>query len=56
MKGEIPEKGAMSLEFLVAVTLVHLGVAAILSFKKIHAHQQEHDAEVHKHSPILNLW
>jgi ABC-type nickel/cobalt efflux system permease component RcnA len=49
MKGEIPEKWAMSLEFLVGIMLVYLGTTTILSFKNIHVHQHEHDEEKHKH-------
>ncbi len=48
MKGEIPEKYAMSLEFLVGIMLVYLGVTTILSFKNIHTHKQEHDGGIHK--------
>ncbi|MFJ5763671.1 sulfite exporter TauE/SafE family protein [Neobacillus sp. NPDC093182] len=47
MKGEIPEKWAMSLEFLVGIMLVYLGVT-ILSFKNIHVHNDNHDGEEHK--------
>ncbi|MEH7307284.1 urease accessory protein UreH domain-containing protein [Neobacillus drentensis] len=49
MKGEIPEKWAMSLEFLVGIMLVYLGASTLLSFKNIHVHQHEHDGENHKH-------
>jgi ABC-type nickel/cobalt efflux system permease component RcnA len=49
MKGEMPEKWAMSLEFLVGIMLVYLGVTSILSFKNIHTHEHEHDGELHKH-------
>ena len=49
MKGEIPEKWAMSLEFLVGIMLVYLGVKTILSFKNIHVHRHEHDGDDHKH-------
>ena len=49
MKGEIPEEWAMSLEFLVGIMLVYLGVTTILSLKNIHIHQHEHDGEEHKH-------
>src|SRR3954471_20798996 len=38
MKGEIPEKWAMTLEFLVGVMLVYLGIKTIMSFKNIHIH------------------
>ena len=43
MKGEIPDKWAMSLEFLVGIMLVYLGVTTILSLKNIHTHEHEHD-------------
>lgn len=49
MKGEIPEKWAMSLEFLVGIMLVYLGITTILSFKNIHLHKHKHDGELHKH-------
>jgi sulfite exporter TauE/SafE len=43
MKGEIPEKWAMSLEFLVGIMLVYLGITTITSIKKIHVHHKEQD-------------
>ncbi|ULT56596.1 sulfite exporter TauE/SafE family protein [Neobacillus drentensis] len=49
MKGEIPEKWAMSLEFLVGIMLVYLGLTTIRSFKDIHVHQHGHDGDHHKH-------
>ncbi|WP_342042711.1 HoxN/HupN/NixA family nickel/cobalt transporter [Bacillus sp. OTU2372] len=49
MKGEIPEKWAMSLEFLVGIMLVYLGLTTLLSLKNIHLHQHEHDGDEHKH-------
>lgn len=49
MKGEIPEKWAMSLEFLVGIMLVYLGVTTVFSLKNIHVHQHEYDGEEHKH-------
>jgi sulfite exporter TauE/SafE len=45
MKGQIPEKWAMSLEFLVGIMLVYLGISTITSLKKIHVHQHEHESE-----------
>lgn len=45
MKGQIPEKWAMSLEFLVGIMLVYLGISTITSLKKIHVHQHEQDSE-----------
>jgi ABC-type nickel/cobalt efflux system permease component RcnA len=49
MKGEIPETLAMSLEFLVGIMLVYLGVTTILSLRNVHVHEHEHDGEEHKH-------
>ncbi|ENQ3106259.1 sulfite exporter TauE/SafE family protein [Bacillus cereus] len=49
MKGEIPEKWAMSLEFLVGIMLVYLGVTTVFSLNNLHVHQHEHDGEEHKH-------
>jgi sulfite exporter TauE/SafE len=49
MKGEIPEKWAMSLEFLVGIMLVYLGIKTMLSFKNIHVHKHAHDGDEHKH-------
>jgi sulfite exporter TauE/SafE len=39
----------MSLEFLVGIMLVYLGVTTILSFKNLHMHKHELDGELHKH-------
>jgi ABC-type nickel/cobalt efflux system permease component RcnA len=49
LKGEIPEKWAMSLEFLVGIMLVYLGIKTIFSFKNIHIHHHQHDGDDHKH-------
>ncbi|MEH6947626.1 urease accessory protein UreH [Bacillus sp. JJ634] len=49
MKGDLPEKWAMSLEFLVGIMLVYLGVKTILAFKNLHVHQHEHDGDKHLH-------
>lgn len=49
MKGEIPEKWAMSLEFLVGIMLVYLGITTILSFKNIHVHKHEQNGALHNH-------
>jgi ABC-type nickel/cobalt efflux system permease component RcnA len=49
MKDKIPEKWAMSLEFLVGIMLVYLGITTLRSFKNIHVHKSEHDGEKHKH-------
>ncbi|MEC1239087.1 sulfite exporter TauE/SafE family protein, partial [Bacillus paralicheniformis] len=42
MKGQISEKWSMSLEFLVGIMLVYLGVKTILSFKNSHVHTHQH--------------
>ncbi|GBF10568.1 sulfite exporter TauE/SafE family protein [Tepidibacillus sp. HK-1] len=51
IKGEIPVTWAMSLEFLVGIMLVVLGVSTILTFKKnkIHVHHHEHNGIAHIH-------
>jgi ABC-type nickel/cobalt efflux system permease component RcnA len=49
MKDKIPEKWAMSLEFLVGIMLVYLGITTLRSFKNKHVHKTEHDGEEHKH-------
>lgn len=49
MKGEIPEKWAMSLEFLVGIMLVYLGITTILSFKNIHIHKHEQNENPQQH-------
>lgn len=46
IKGEIPDIWAMSLEFLVGIMLVYLGITSIFS---TNIHKQEHNGEVHKH-------
>lgn len=45
MKDEIPQEWAMSLEFLVGIMLVYLGVTTILSFKNIHIHEHKYRHE-----------
>lgn len=47
LKGEITIKWAMSLEFIVGIMLVYLGVTSILSLKKI-------KPTIHKHYEIAN--
>ncbi|MFS0635409.1 urease accessory protein UreH [Mesobacillus foraminis] len=42
LKGEIPEKWAMSLEFLVGIMLVYFGVSAFLSLNNRHQGSQSH--------------
>lgn len=44
VKGQIPTSVALSLEFVVGIMLVYLGVSSILALKKekIHAHIHEH--------------
>lgn len=49
LKGQIPDKWAMSLEFLVGIMLVFLGIKTIISFKNIHIHHHQHDGDDHKH-------
>jgi ABC-type nickel/cobalt efflux system permease component RcnA len=51
VKNGIPEKVAMSLEFLVGVMLVYLGITSLLPYgqKNIHVHEHEHDGVAHKH-------
>ncbi|MFN2747250.1 MULTISPECIES: urease accessory protein UreH domain-containing protein [Bacillus] len=46
MKGQISEEWSMSLEFLVGIMLVYLGVKTILSFKNNHVHTHQH---LHSH-------
>ncbi|QCJ45436.1 urease accessory protein UreH (plasmid) [Bacillus sp. S3] len=52
MKGEIPEKWAMSLEFLVGIMLVALGIKTIISFTNIHIHSHKHDGDVEEHKHV----
>ncbi|MEC0685774.1 sulfite exporter TauE/SafE family protein [Bacillus haynesii] len=47
-KGQISEKWSMSLEFLVGIMLVYLGVKTILSFKNSHVHTHQHK-HLHTH-------
>ena len=54
MKVHIPDKWAMSLEFLVGIMLVYFGIAAIGSIKNIHVHKQEHTGSLHKHVDSYN--
>ncbi|MFB7142145.1 sulfite exporter TauE/SafE family protein [Gottfriedia sp. NPDC056225] len=42
MKGQIPEKWAMSLEFLVGIMLVYLGIKTITSFRKTQVDYKEY--------------
>lgn len=53
MKAEISEKWAMSLEFVVGIMLVYLGISSILSLKKMgattHTHQDFHEDHFHMH-------
>lgn len=53
MKGEIPEKWAMSLEFLVGIMLVYLGISSIVSLSKMkattHKHTEVADSHYHLH-------
>ncbi|MCM3568017.1 sulfite exporter TauE/SafE family protein [Neobacillus mesonae] len=43
MKNDIPEKWSLSLEFLVGIMLVYLGIAAMLSIRKKHEHSHHPD-------------
>ena len=58
LKVEIPEKWAMSLEFMVGIMLVYLGVSSILSLKKMrptpHKHNEMAEAHFHLHPVIPN--
>lgn len=49
MKGEIPNVWAMSLEFLVGIMLVYLGITSILAYRNNHVHKHEHVGEKHSH-------
>jgi len=63
LKGAIPEKWAMSLEFIVGIMLVYLGWTSILSFRKKKAqlplflHSHDHGGYSHRHwfAPGLEL-
>lgn len=48
MKNDIPEKWSLTLEFLVGIMLVYLGVAAMLSIRK----KQNHDHHEHEHEDV----
>ncbi|MFC4800086.1 sulfite exporter TauE/SafE family protein [Neobacillus sp. GCM10023253] len=48
MKNDIPEKWSMTLEFLVGIMLVYLGIAAMLSIRKKRTTNHEHG---HVHNP-----
>lgn len=43
IKGEIPEKWAMSLEFLVGIMLVYLGITTLSAFKRVRIHHHYHE-------------
>lgn len=51
MKGAIPETWAMSLEFIVGIMLVYLGLTSIVSFgkRKIQLHSHAHHGNSHHH-------
>ncbi|WP_213526118.1 sulfite exporter TauE/SafE family protein [Paenibacillus sp. J31TS4] len=49
MKDEIPDKWAMSLEFLVGIMLVYLGVTTFTSLSRLRLRRHEHEGSVHKH-------
>jgi len=48
IKGEIPEKWAMSLEFLVGIMLVYLGITTLTAFKRARINHYYH-IQGHKH-------
>ncbi|AEP01087.1 MULTISPECIES: urease accessory protein UreH domain-containing protein [Heyndrickxia] len=48
IKGEIPEKWAMSLEFLVGIMLVYLGITTLTAFKRARINHHYH-IPGHKH-------
>lgn len=50
MKNDISEKWSLTLEFLVGIMLVYLGIAAMLSIRE----KQEHHLHHHKHGEFLN--
>lgn len=51
IKGEIPIGLAMSMEFIVGIMLIYLGLSSIFSYKKkkIHVHIHEHEGLLHSH-------
>ncbi|WP_075980401.1 urease accessory protein UreH domain-containing protein [Bacillus massilinigeriensis] len=49
MKGEIPEEWALSLEFLVGIMLVYLGVSSIFNLRRIGATTHTHSEINHDH-------
>ncbi|WP_227939602.1 urease accessory protein UreH domain-containing protein [Alkalihalobacillus deserti] len=58
MKGDIPDNWAMSLEFLVGIMLVYLGITSILSFKNIHLHKHEQvqkNSAGHRHKKVTYI-
>ncbi|MEH7179223.1 urease accessory protein UreH domain-containing protein [Neobacillus vireti] len=46
MKNDIPEKWSLTLEFLVGIMLVYLGIAAMLSIRKKQNHSHHHDENI----------
>lgn len=53
MKGQIPEKWVMSLEFLVGIMLVYLGITTITSFRKTHFHESHNLENSSKKLPYI---
>jgi len=51
MKGQIPEEWSMSLEFLVGIMLVYLGLSSIVAYRqtRTQSHLYKHEATVHTH-------
>ena len=50
MKNDIPEKWSLTLEFLVGIMLVYLGIAAMFSIRKKQNHSHHHQ---HENLPLL---
>jgi sulfite exporter TauE/SafE len=55
MKGEIPEEWAMTLEFLVGIMLVYLGLTTIRSYKEINGHKHQHNHVSYVKSMMIGL-
>ena len=52
MKDEIPKEWSLTLEFLVGIMLVYLGIAAMLSIRK----KQRHTSHLHHHENEQNAY
>jgi high-affinity nickel permease len=55
MKNQIPERWAMSLEFIVGIMLVYLGVSSIFSFGKKAVHVHKHENFSYVKSMLIGL-